>query len=86
MGTSDSHPDIALLLPTWSCPKSKAPNSPKGFRCRPDIKVLFMTGYTRNAVVHNGVRDESVRMIGKGFRSKSSGSARHVYSQHTVYP
>jgi hypothetical protein len=61
MGTSDSHPDIALLLPTWSCPKSKAPNSPKGFRCRPDIKVLFMTGYTRNAVVHNGVRDESVR-------------------------
>jgi hypothetical protein len=48
-----------------------------GSAARPDIKVLFMTGYARNAVVHNGFLDESVRMIGKGFRSKSSRSARY---------
>ena len=34
---------------------------------RPDLKVLFMTGYTRNAVVHNGVLDKGVHMIGKPF-------------------
>ena len=34
---------------------------------RPDLKVLFTTGYTRNAVVHNGVLDRGVALIGKPF-------------------
>jgi signal transduction histidine kinase/ActR/RegA family two-component response regulator len=34
---------------------------------RPDIAVLFMTGYTRNAVVHNGMLDQGVRLISKPF-------------------
>jgi hypothetical protein len=29
--------------------------------------VLFMTGYTRNAVVHNGILDQGVRLISKPF-------------------
>jgi two-component SAPR family response regulator len=33
----------------------------------PTLKVLFTTGYTRNAVVHNGVLDPGVEMIGKPF-------------------
>lgn len=36
-------------------------------RRRPEIKVLFTTGYTRNAVVHNGVLDAGVALIGKPF-------------------
>ncbi len=36
-------------------------------RRRPDLKVLFTTGYTRNAVVHNGVLDPGVHLIGKPF-------------------
>jgi CheY-like chemotaxis protein len=36
-------------------------------RRRPALKVLFTTGYTRNAVVHNGVLDAGVELISKPF-------------------
>jgi signal transduction histidine kinase/CheY-like chemotaxis protein len=36
-------------------------------RLRPDLKVLFTTGYTRNAIVHHGRLDAGVQMIGKPF-------------------
>lgn len=34
---------------------------------RPDLKVLFTTGYTRNAIVHNGQLDHGVDLISKPF-------------------
>jgi PAS domain S-box-containing protein len=36
-------------------------------RRRPDLKVLFTTGYTRNAIVHNGTLDPGVNLISKPF-------------------
>jgi len=39
----------------------------KAVAIKPDIKVLYMTGYTRNAVVHNGLLDPGVRLVGKPF-------------------
>jgi len=33
----------------------------------PGLKVLFTTGYTRNAIVHNGILDRDVDLIGKPF-------------------
>ena len=34
---------------------------------RPDIPVLFTTGYTRNAIIHHGRLDEGINFIGKPF-------------------
>jgi signal transduction histidine kinase len=36
-------------------------------RRRPGLRVLFTTGYTRNAIVHHGRLDAGVHMIGKPF-------------------
>jgi signal transduction histidine kinase/CheY-like chemotaxis protein len=36
-------------------------------RRRPDLKVLFTSGYTRNAIVHGGRLDAGVALIGKPF-------------------
>jgi DNA-binding response OmpR family regulator len=34
---------------------------------RPGLKVLFTTGYSRNAIVHHGRLDAGVQLISKPF-------------------
>jgi signal transduction histidine kinase/CheY-like chemotaxis protein len=43
-------------------------------RRRPGLKVLFTTGYTRNAIVHHGRLDAGVQMIGKPFSFNDLGA------------
>ncbi|MGH6617010.1 hypothetical protein [Sphingomonas sp.] len=33
----------------------------------PKLRVIYMTGYTRNAIVHNGVLDPVTRLLTKPF-------------------
>jgi len=48
--------------------------SDEAVRRSPGLKVLFTTGYTRNAIVHHGRLDAGVNMIGKPFTFEGLGS------------
>jgi DNA-binding NtrC family response regulator len=39
----------------------------EAMRRRPDLKVLFTTGYARNAVVHGNVLDRGAQLLSKPF-------------------
>jgi signal transduction histidine kinase/CheY-like chemotaxis protein len=45
---------------------------------RPDLLVLYMTGYTRNAIVHNGALDPGVRLLSKPFTIEELGRELHA--------
>ena len=40
-------------------------------KIRPDMKCLFMSGYTANVIAHHGVLDEGVDFIQKPFQGKA---------------
>ena len=64
----DAHPDIVLMFTDIVMPDvNGARLAEEARRRRPDLRILFTTGYTRNAVVHNGVLDAGVELIGKPF-------------------
>jgi DNA-binding NtrC family response regulator len=39
----------------------------EALRRKPGLKVLYTTGYTNNAIIHNGVLDPGVHLITKPF-------------------
>jgi CheY-like chemotaxis protein len=41
---------------------------------RPTLKVLFTTGYTRNAIIHHGRLDPGVNLIGKPYTFEELGA------------
>ena len=62
------HPEVALMFTDVVMPDVNGRKlADEVLKRRPDIRILFTTGYTRNAVVHNGVLDAGVEMIGKPF-------------------
>ncbi|WP_162582944.1 GAF domain-containing protein [Variovorax sp. PBS-H4] len=64
----EAHPEVALMFTDVVMPEVNGAKLAEEARRRwPGLKVLFTTGYTRNAVVHNGVLDAGVEMIGKPF-------------------
>jgi signal transduction histidine kinase len=64
----DRHPEIRLVLTDVVMPGvTGRVLADEALRRRPGLQILFMTGYTPNAIVHNGVLDPGVRLITKPF-------------------
>jgi CheY-like chemotaxis protein len=62
----DQHKTIALLLTDVVMPGMNGRKLAEQARARrPGLKVLFMTGYSRNAIVHQGRLDAGVDLIQK---------------------
>ena len=64
----DEHPEINLLFTDIVMPGMNGRKlADEAVRRWPRMKVLFTTGFTRNAVVHGGVLDAGVNFISKPF-------------------
>jgi signal transduction histidine kinase/CheY-like chemotaxis protein len=64
----EAHPEVHLLFTDIVMPDVNGRKlADMALERWPDLKVLFTTGYTRNAVVHNGIIDPGVQLIGKPF-------------------
>lgn len=70
----DSSPEISLLFTDIVMPESNGRKlAEEALARKPDLKVLYTTGYTRNAVVHNGILDAGIDLIGKPYSVEDLG-------------
>jgi signal transduction histidine kinase/ActR/RegA family two-component response regulator len=61
-------PDVDLLLTDVIMPDTNGRElAEQVLRLKPGLPVLYMTGFTRNAVVHNGMLDPGVNFMAKPF-------------------
>jgi len=65
----NQHPEIALLFTDVGLPGGMNGRqlADAARKLRPDLKILFTTGYARNAIVHEGRLDPGVVLITKPF-------------------
>jgi signal transduction histidine kinase len=65
----DASPQVRVLMTDVVMPQMNGRAlADKALAKRSDLKVLFTTGYTRNAIIHNGVLDPGVNLINKPFK------------------
>jgi PAS domain S-box-containing protein len=72
----DAEPEIHLLFTDVGLPGGLNGRqlADEARRRRPDLKVLFTTGYARNAIVHQGRLDPGVELLVKPFTAQALGA------------
>ena len=64
----DANPQISILLTDVIMPEINGRIlAEEALRRRPDLSVVYMTGYTSNAIVHNGMLDPGTHLVSKPF-------------------
>jgi two-component system cell cycle sensor histidine kinase/response regulator CckA len=70
----DEHPSIDLLLTDVVMPGGNGPELvTRLLEIRPTLKVIYMSGYTEEAIVHHGVLAPGIMFLHKPFSSDSLG-------------
>ncbi|WP_244478968.1 ATP-binding protein [Methylobacterium sp. Leaf106] len=83
----DAQPDIALLFTDIVMPDMNGRRlAEEAIRRRPELKVLYTTGFTRNAVVHNGVLDPGTHFLPKPFTLQQLASKVRDVLDHAPEP
>jgi signal transduction histidine kinase/ActR/RegA family two-component response regulator len=60
----DANPNVALLFTDVVMPGMNGRQlADEALKKRPDLAVLFTTGYTRNAIVHHGILNSDVQVL-----------------------
>jgi signal transduction histidine kinase/CHASE3 domain sensor protein len=67
-GENDAKVDLLLTDVVLTGPIKGNAVASRLTEVRPGLQVLFMSGYTENAIVHHGRLDDGVQLIGKPFR------------------
>jgi PAS domain S-box-containing protein len=75
IGLLEIHPEIAVLFTDIGLPGGMNGRqlAEEARKHRPDLKVLFTTGYARNAIVHEGRLDPGVELLTKPFSQSALG-------------
>jgi len=72
----DHHPEIAVLLTDVVMPGASGPELTEQLIARrPELKVIFMSGYTEEAIVHHGVSTAGHAFLHKPFTSETLSRA-----------
>jgi signal transduction histidine kinase/ActR/RegA family two-component response regulator len=81
-----THPDISLLLTDVIMPGKNGKQLVDSVRpFYPKLRVLYMTGYPRDAMTHNGMLDDSVRVITKPFSMQElARELRYAFAEEVV--
>ena len=68
MALIEQHPEVVLLITDVVMPGINGRKlAERVLALRPSMKVIFTTGYTRNAIVHNGTLDDNVELLMKPY-------------------
>ena len=70
----EKHASIDVLLTDVVMPGGSGPDLTKRLvERRPGLKVIYMSGYTDEAIVHHGVLDPGIAFVHKPFSSETLG-------------